>query len=198
MASRSSGLFPCGEGQAVRSGCRDVCRSGSIPALTGRAAPPILKMGPFRAVFGALRRCLPECHSLTGGRLRFRRGHSQFGAVSEFRASVRSSGCRMRVPGRGLPSGSVGSAFSLRTGFSAVAAAFFRAVASASCRVRLSPRPSGIEGRSIPACAGEPPRRGSPTPAVAVYPRVCGGTRSVIWLDLWIHTNSDGTVSYPV
>ena len=30
---------------------------------------------------------------------------------------------------------------------------------------------------SIPACAGEPPRRPGATPAGRVYPRVCGGTR---------------------
>ena len=29
---------------------------------------------------------------------------------------------------------------------------------------------------SIPACAGEPPRRDFPTTGKKVYPRVCGGT----------------------
>ena len=160
-----------------------MCCSGSIFAFAGRAAPAILKMDPFRAVFEALRRCLPECHLLTGGRLRFRRGHSQFGAVLEARTSVRSSGCRMRVPGRGLPVGSVGSAAAkpvmsafIRTGFPAVVAVSFRAAASASCKVRLSSRPAGIEGRSIPACAGEPSRSPYVPTAPPVYPRVCGGT----------------------
>ena len=31
--------------------------------------------------------------------------------------------------------------------------------------------------RSIPACAGEPPRLAPPYPPTTVYPRVCGGTR---------------------
>ena len=36
----------------------------------------------------------------------------------------------------------------------------------------------GFRGRSIPACAGEPPPAGRPARGCAVYPRVCGGTRS--------------------
>ena len=49
----------------------------------------------------------------------------------------------------------------------------------------LSPRVRGNHGypqahidggRSIPACAGEPPRRGSHHRTAPVYPRVCGGT----------------------
>ena len=34
--------------------------------------------------------------------------------------------------------------------------------------------------RSIPACAGEPPRRTGHCPGAAVYPRVCGGTLDVV------------------
>ena len=54
-----------------------------------------------------------------------------------------------------------------------------RPVAGLSPRVRgnhrLRLRP-GYDGRSIPACAGEPaPASGSPPPS-GVYPRVCGGT----------------------
>ena len=30
--------------------------------------------------------------------------------------------------------------------------------------------------RSIPACAGEPPKPGTAPPLAMVYPRVCGGT----------------------
>ena len=48
-----------------------------------------------------------------------------------------------------------------------------------SPRVRGNPLPSeGVVGLvgSIPACAGEPPAFCSTTSAVAVYPRVCGGT----------------------
>ena len=41
-------------------------------------------------------------------------------------------------------------------------------------RLRLPPLPAA-EG-SIPACAGEPPRRGRVVSEVGVYPRVCGGT----------------------
>ena len=47
-----------------------------------------------------------------------------------------------------------------------------------SPRVRGSPPsdPSdGFEGRSIPACAGEPPGHGIPPGVIRVYPRVCGG-----------------------
>ena len=49
----------------------------------------------------------------------------------------------------------------------------------------LSPRVRGNHGlvrqyhvreRSIPACAGEPPRRKVTAPGAEVYPRVCGGT----------------------
>ena len=34
---------------------------------------------------------------------------------------------------------------------------------------------------SIPACAGEPPRGGSPDGPNKVYPRVCGGTGEIVW-----------------
>ena len=48
-----------------------------------------------------------------------------------------------------------------------------------SPRVRGNPRARSV-GRlaqgSIPACAGEPARRGSSASSRAVYPRVCGGT----------------------
>ena len=49
----------------------------------------------------------------------------------------------------------------------------------------LSPRVRGnpahvaigiVIARSIPACAGEPPSRGSDSHRASVYPRVCGGT----------------------
>ena len=55
-------------------------------------------------------------------------------------------------------------------------------------RVGLSPRVRGnpastianpTGGRSIPACAGEPQRATNPSTPARVYPRVCGGTRSV-------------------
>ena len=55
----------------------------------------------------------------------------------------------------------------------------------------LSPRVRGNRRRynlgcrclgSIPACAGEPSKRGTSTAAPSVYPRVCGGTqRSPVW-----------------
>ena len=38
-------------------------------------------------------------------------------------------------------------------------------------------RPGARQGRSIPACAGEPPAAPAYPPAQEVYPRVCGGTR---------------------
>ena len=50
-----------------------------------------------------------------------------------------------------------------------------------SPRVRGNPVLShieGIPGRSIPACAGEPPPLPPPPPYTPVYPRVCGGTCS--------------------
>ena len=50
-----------------------------------------------------------------------------------------------------------------------------------SPRVRGNPRASGRRRRrmgSIPACAGEPPRRRKRQITVRVYPRVCGGTAS--------------------
>ena len=54
--------------------------------------------------------------------------------------------------------------------------------------VGLSPRVRGNRGlvilllarcRSIPACAGEPPRAANRAGAGGVYPRVCGGTKSI-------------------
>ncbi len=51
-----------------------------------------------------------------------------------------------------------------------------------SPRVRGNPRflrTVGVNGRSIPACAGEPPRSSPNWKPAAVYPRVCGGT---LWL----------------
>ena len=48
-----------------------------------------------------------------------------------------------------------------------------------SPRVRGNPTPRGYghpDWRSIPACAGEPPAYANAMSAVAVYPRVCGGT----------------------
>ena len=53
-----------------------------------------------------------------------------------------------------------------------------------SPRVRGNPhhrRRNGRPGRSIPACAGEPPSESPPYSAERVYPRVCGGTCSPIW-----------------
>ena len=47
-----------------------------------------------------------------------------------------------------------------------------------SPRVRGSPRPPKClagSARSIPACAGEPPRQSAPGRPTKVYPRVCGG-----------------------
>ena len=52
-----------------------------------------------------------------------------------------------------------------------------------SPRVRGNLRPSTSEGenkRSIPACAGEPPWSGAAQPWAKVYPRVCGGTASLV------------------
>ncbi len=49
-----------------------------------------------------------------------------------------------------------------------------------SPRVRGNPHPPRAHchhGRSIPACAGEPPASPVPRPPKPVYPRVCGGTR---------------------
>ena len=37
-------------------------------------------------------------------------------------------------------------------------------------------RPAVVQGRSIPACAGEPPPPAWSSPVTRVYPRVCGGT----------------------
>ena len=51
-----------------------------------------------------------------------------------------------------------------------------------SPRVRGNPAGEGRavqRGGSIPACAGEPSRSGMPPWVARVYPRVCGGTRSV-------------------
>ena len=48
-----------------------------------------------------------------------------------------------------------------------------------SPRVRGNHRPLAIRTvmqRSIPACAGEPPRPSDDDDGVRVYPRVCGGT----------------------
>ena len=39
--------------------------------------------------------------------------------------------------------------------------------------------PNGTGNRSIPACAGEPPRQVGCSGRIKVYPRVCGGTRLV-------------------
>ena len=41
---------------------------------------------------------------------------------------------------------------------------------------RTAPVPACRGGGSIPACAGEPPSRISPSRTLKVYPRVCGGT----------------------
>ena len=58
-----------------------------------------------------------------------------------------------------------------------------------NCRKGLSPRVRGnpvhgvVDGGdpgSIPACAGEPDRSGSPPGGCRVYPRVCGGTRTLL------------------
>ena len=58
-------------------------------------------------------------------------------------------------------------------------------------RTGLSPRVRGNHGRtapvlqherSIPACAGEPPAASREGRARWVYPRVCGGTRFLVWL----------------
>ena len=55
----------------------------------------------------------------------------------------------------------------------------FQSLTGLSPRVRGNPSAHttgrGI-GRSIPACAGEPPGSGRTTPPKEVYPRVCGGT----------------------
>ena len=40
------------------------------------------------------------------------------------------------------------------------------------------------DGRSIPACAGEPPSAGSPASGWRVYPRVCGGTAGAVGVGL--------------
>ena len=58
-----------------------------------------------------------------------------------------------------------------------------------SSSVGLSPRVRGnpckvkagvVRSGSIPACAGEPPSTGTPTGGAWVYPRVCGGTVTVL------------------
>ena len=57
---------------------------------------------------------------------------------------------------------------------------WYKAVMGLSPRVRGNPsqlRRPHPPGRSIPACAGEPPGRRAAARAAAVYPRVCGGTR---------------------
>ena len=48
--------------------------------------------------------------------------------------------------------------------------------------VRGNPTPSvhgNCVGRSIPACAGEPPERSTPLSGPGVYPRLCGGTGDI-------------------
>ena len=61
---------------------------------------------------------------------------------------------------------------------------------TAACRAGLSPRVRGnrelppgdaVVARSIPACAGEPMGRVCQLRRLAVYPRVCGGTREVAY-----------------
>ena len=56
-------------------------------------------------------------------------------------------------------------------------------------KVGLSPRVRGnqrarcvdaVGQRSIPACAGEPARVASPLRTISVYPRVCGGTQTIV------------------
>ena len=60
----------------------------------------------------------------------------------------------------------------------------------------LSPRVRGNQGlrqtvykggRSIPACAGEPSFAAAAPTASRVYPRVCGGTRKVLYTLLYRH-----------
>ena len=54
-----------------------------------------------------------------------------------------------------------------------------RLIAGLSPRVRGNPQGAHVPDRgvgSIPACAGEPRRRGGDDPVSRVYPRVCGGT----------------------
>ena len=159
-------------------------RQGSIPACAGEpsiGAPSHRARGVYPRVCGGTRLLMLPSLARYGLSPRVR------GNLGLLRRQVVSEGSIPACAGEPKKSASVARAFWVYPrvcgGTSIVRSAVTRSP-GLSPRVRgnpwMSTRRSSL-GRSIPACAGEPPIRSSSISLAMVYPRVCGGTPAAFY-----------------
>ena len=179
--ARRWGLSPRVRGNRGR-GQRPRDRSRSIPACAGepRVAPsPIPQTRVYPRVCGGTTSRRERCISATGLSPRVR-GNLRCG---------QASGLRFRsIPAcAGEPTGGCGKCLARRV-YPRVCGGTPHLRATSPAWYGLSPRVRGnprafnqraAAAGSIPACAGEPQHCHCPHRAGRVYPRVCGGTRSL-------------------
>jgi hypothetical protein len=151
----------------------------SIPACAGE--PPLSicrcpRPGVYPRVCGGTPDRMPAFRNLYGLSPRVRGNHGQARLDLEARRSIPACAGEPRLgPGRGDRR----EVYPRVCGGTAAEHLPLPPAGGLSPRVRGNPRKASrgqARPGSIPACAGEPPRRGGHPAARGVYPRVCGGT----------------------
>ena len=155
--------------------------SGSIPACAGEPSPPLCGQATqslYPRVCGGTRSKGVAYEQATGLSPRVRGNHAVLIQNHQIDGSIPACAGEPLVPEYQRPRGTV---------YPRVCGGTSLCILSVSWRSGLSPRvrgnpwypnTNGLEARSIPACAGEPPSASSASPGARVYPRVCGGTGS--------------------
>ena len=178
--ARAEGLSPRVRGNPCWKSWT-TCRCRSIPACAGEPRPGTLsakRCKVYPRVCGGTSALPPRSATAAGLSPRVR-GNRMAAAVSSGQPG--SIPACAGEPGAGIPKGHKPGVYPRVCGGTPLRG---RRVAQ---RVGLSPRVRGNQqfpgvqvnnARSIPACAGEPWPFLSAAPRYAVYPRVCGGTRS--------------------
>ena len=162
--------------RAVRHG------AGSIPACAGEPVTESGGLGPIR-VYPRVCGGTPDVRRRVEGNggLSPRVRGNPLGALPR-RRSPRSIPACAGEPSMSLSGGYHREVYPRVCGGTTIARISLASNRGLSPRVRGNrvPRPAGaVEHGSIPACAGEPFSRSRRSGSTRVYPRVCGGTRSI-------------------
>ena len=173
------GLSPRVRGNLV-AGRQPVGRPGSIPACAGEPPAPAYGRTPVRVyprVCGGTATQLGPVAAAYGLSPRVR-GNPVW--CSNRQATLRSIPACAGEPRRTDIPGRPCAVYPRVCGGTDFSAGNYRDSGGLSPRVRGNPGGNdgpGVNAGSIPACAGEPIGAVSGCCAIAVYPRVCGGTR---------------------
>ena len=173
------GLSPRVRGNHGRLVC-GVDPVGSIPACAGEPSPvstSAARPGVYPRVCGGTRVLSMRNHGALGLSPRVRGNHGLVQLPLHRPGSIPACAGEPRYASSLSPWNRVyprvcGGTLSRRSGIWATRGLSPRVRGNQVVLVGMPPVPG-----SIPACAGEPPSRGTPRPEPEVYPRVCGGTR---------------------